>query len=77
MQLCLTGRPRAQAVTFVRKRLADGQSPRHVCEELCDQCLAPNTAGDGKGCDNMSAMVVLLKSFAAPAKGTHFFSLSL
>ena len=53
-----------QAVTFARKRLMEGWSPKRVCEALCDHCLAPNTAGDGKGCDNMSAMVVQLKPFA-------------
>ena len=54
-----------QAVTFVRERLGQGWTPRHICEALCDHCLAPNTAGDGKGCDNMSAMVVLLKPSGA------------
>ena len=54
----------AQAVDFVRERLAQGVSPKEVCEQLCDHCLAPNTDGCGKGCDNMSVLVVLLKAFA-------------
>ena len=41
---------RAQAVDFVRERLQRGESPRAVCAALCDQCLAPNTEGCGKGC---------------------------
>lgn len=50
-----------QAVDFVRERLRVGKAPRVICEELCDHCLAPDTKGTGKGCDNMTAMVVQLK----------------
>jgi len=53
-----------EGVDFVRERLQRGLSPVEVCEQLCDHCLAPNTNGCGKGCDNMSAMVVLLKATA-------------
>lgn len=39
-------------------------TPKDVCEALCDRCIAPDTETDGgKGCDNMSAMVVVLKPF--------------
>lgn len=38
----------------MRERLAAGMSPRQVAEEMCDHCLAPDTGGCGKGCDNMS-----------------------
>ncbi|KAL4450727.1 hypothetical protein ABPG77_001083 [Micractinium sp. CCAP 211/92] len=54
-----------EAVDFVRERLAAGMSPRQVAEEMCDHCLAPDTGGCGKGCDNMSVVVVQLKDFAA------------
>lgn len=37
--------------------------PRAICEAMCDACLAPDTDGTGQGCDNMSAMVVVLKDF--------------
>ena len=53
-----------QAVDFVRKRLARGMAPRAICEALCDHCLAPDTKGCGKGCDNMSAVVVVLRPFS-------------
>jgi serine/threonine protein phosphatase PrpC len=53
-----------EAVDFVRVRLQRGMEPRAICEAMCDECLAPDTDGCGKGCDNMSAMVVVLKSFA-------------
>lgn len=29
--------------------------------QLCDECLAPDTDGDGTGCDNMTVIVVLFK----------------
>ena len=31
--------------------------------QLFDHCLAPNTHGDGTGCDNMTCVIVLLNSF--------------
>uniref|UniRef100_A0A2H8TU65 protein-serine/threonine phosphatase n=2 Tax=Melanaphis sacchari TaxID=742174 RepID=A0A2H8TU65_9HEMI len=33
-----------------------------ICEELFEQCLAPNTLSDGTGCDNMTCIIVKLKS---------------
>ena len=30
--------------------------------QLLDSCLAPDTTGDGTGCDNMTAIVVLFDS---------------
>jgi hypothetical protein len=52
-----------QAVDFVRKRLKAGEALKSICEQMCDHCLAPDTGGCGKGCDNMSVVVVLLKEF--------------
>lgn len=48
-----------QAVAFVETRLAQNMDPAKICAAMCDHCLATNTQGIGKGCDNMSAMVVL------------------
>jgi len=48
-----------EVVDFVRERLtseSDKISP--ICEELFDKCLAPQTTGDGTGCDNMTCIVV-------------------
>lgn len=28
--------------------------------QLCDECLAPHTDGDGTGCDNMTVIIVHL-----------------
>eukprot|EP01025_Chloroclados_australasicus_P042090 TRINITY_DN4483_c0_g1_i1.p2 TRINITY_DN4483_c0_g1~~TRINITY_DN4483_c0_g1_i1.p2 ORF type:complete len:262 (+),score=33.89 TRINITY_DN4483_c0_g1_i1:288-1073(+) len=50
-----------EAVKMVDEKLLEGMSPEQVCEALCDHCLAPSTEGIGKGCDNMSAMVVVFQ----------------
>lgn len=50
------------AVDFVRERLLIGSSPKEICEEMCDWCLAPDTSGCGKGCDNMSVIIVVLQN---------------
>jgi hypothetical protein len=50
-----------EAVQFVEKLALEGKSPKEVCESMCDRCLAPSTEGIGKGCDNMSAIVVYLQ----------------
>ncbi|KAK9808817.1 hypothetical protein WJX72_004207 [[Myrmecia] bisecta] len=42
-----------EAITFVRERLVKGESPKQICEAVCDRCLALNTDGCGKGCDNI------------------------
>lgn len=44
-------------VDFVHYRL-EKKSPAQICEELFMHCLAPNTSGDGTGCDNMTAIIV-------------------
>lgn len=32
-----------------------------ICEKLFDECLAPDTKGDGTGCDNMTCIIVKFK----------------
>jgi len=62
-----------QVVDFVRPRLHKaGHSPKalsHICEELFDDCLSPDTSGDGTGCDNMTAIIVRLDRFVEPIEG--------
>ncbi|KAJ6642325.1 putative protein phosphatase [Pseudolycoriella hygida] len=51
-----------EVVDFVRNRLAENrENLSSICEELFTNCLAPNTAGDGTGCDNMTAVIVQFK----------------
>ncbi|XP_044571247.1 probable protein phosphatase CG10417 isoform X2 [Drosophila ananassae] len=48
-----------EVVEFVRLKLKDeNRKLSQICEELFDNCLAPNTMGDGTGCDNMTAVIV-------------------
>jgi len=53
-----------EAIDFCRERLAKGTPPKKVCEELCDRCLAPDTGGMGKGCDNMTVVITKLPTAA-------------
>ncbi|XP_037728570.1 probable protein phosphatase CG10417 isoform X1 [Drosophila subpulchrella] len=51
-----------EVIDFVRFRLKDkSKKLSNICEELFDNCLAPNTMGDGTGCDNMTAVIVRFK----------------
>lgn len=53
-----------QCIDFVRQRLRHDVPLSKICEELADECMAPDTKGSGIGCDNMSVVIVLLKSTA-------------
>ncbi|XP_005179075.1 probable protein phosphatase CG10417 [Musca domestica] len=51
-----------EVVNFVRLRLKnENVKMSEICEELFDACLAPDTLGDGTGCDNMTAVIVRFK----------------
>nr|CAB3265081.1 protein phosphatase 1G-like [Phallusia mammillata] len=62
-----------EVVDFVRERLRSNETtvPENghgqektktklskICEELFDKCIAPNTEGDGTGCDNMTCLII-------------------
>lgn len=49
-----------EVVDFCRTRLAEGQEPEEVCEELLSHCLAPDCQMGGIGCDNMTVVLVCL-----------------
>ncbi|GAA6066744.1 protein phosphatase 1G [Tachysurus ichikawai] len=57
-----------EVVEFVNERLkAEGSETKPlsaVIEELLDHCLAPDTSGDGTGCDNMTCMIVKFRPFS-------------
>ncbi|XP_057377745.1 protein phosphatase 1G-like [Daphnia carinata] len=59
-----------QVVDFVRPRLSQSKTLSQICEELFDECLSPNTLGDGTGCDNMTAIIVRLDRFLPESKIT-------
>ncbi|CRL07935.1 CLUMA_CG020971, isoform A [Clunio marinus] len=51
-----------EVVGFVKLRIDAGKlTLAEICEELFQNCLAPNTMGDGTGCDNMTAIIVKFK----------------
>ena len=49
-----------ECVDLVRKHVAGGMKLSKICELICDECCAETTDGDGTGCDNVTAMVVML-----------------
>ncbi|XP_018917865.2 protein phosphatase 1G isoform X3 [Bemisia tabaci] len=51
-----------EVVDFINERLDKGvKKLTDISEELFDRCLAPNTIGDGTGCDNMTCIIVRWK----------------
>lgn len=52
-----------QVVDFVRPKIQEfSDNLSKICEEMFDYCLAPNTLGDGTGCDNMTGIIVQFKN---------------
>lgn len=41
-----------------------------IYTQLFDYCLAPDTTGDGTGCDNMTAVIVKFKKEGSGAEAT-------
>jgi len=59
-----------EVVQFVEKRIHSTEDGKlsTICEELFEDCLAPDTGGDGTGCDNMTAVIVKFKPALAHRK---------
>ncbi|XP_062852008.1 protein phosphatase 1G [Trichomycterus rosablanca] len=57
-----------EVVDFVNERLkakgSDSKPLSAIVAELLDHCLAPDTSGDGTGCDNMTCMIVTFSPHA-------------
>ncbi|XP_044755645.1 probable protein phosphatase 2C 21 [Coccinella septempunctata] len=52
-----------EVVDFIRPKIKENrQKLSSIIEELFDHCLAPNTMGDGTGCDNMTAIIVQFRN---------------
>lgn len=49
-------------VDFVREKLGNRMKPEEICEDLIDRCLATDCSAGGVGCDNMTVMIVVLKT---------------
>ncbi|MEQ2167070.1 Protein phosphatase 1G [Goodea atripinnis] len=59
-----------EVVDFIAERIKpdlDGKirALSSIVEELLDHCLAPDTSGDGTGCDNMTCMIVTFRPHPA------------
>ncbi|EDO31490.1 predicted protein, partial [Nematostella vectensis] len=51
-----------EVVDFVKQEMKNGEENlSSICEKLFDACLAPDTSGDGAGCDNMTCVIVSFK----------------
>ncbi|OJJ49567.1 hypothetical protein ASPZODRAFT_149088 [Penicilliopsis zonata CBS 506.65] len=45
-------------VEFVRRGIAAKQDLHRICENMMDNCLAPNSETGGVGCDNMTMVII-------------------
>ncbi|KAM6977366.1 protein phosphatase 1G [Aplochiton taeniatus] len=59
-----------EVVDFVSERIRPNASGyvralSSVVEEMLDHCLAPDTSGDGTGCDNMTCMIITFRPHPA------------
>jgi len=61
-----------EVVDYIQERIEDCPDNKlsGICEELFEHCLAPDTLGDGTGCDNMTAVIVRFKPTLADRKDT-------
>lgn len=55
-----------EVVDFINERIKPDQNGKArpltaIVEELLDHCLAPDTSGDGTGCDNMTCMIITFR----------------
>ncbi|KAH8349613.1 hypothetical protein KR084_002736 [Drosophila pseudotakahashii] len=50
----------AEVCQFVRRRICAGLEPEVICEELMNNCLAPDSQTSGLGGDNMTVILVCL-----------------
>ncbi|KAL1451930.1 hypothetical protein WDU94_006260 [Cyamophila willieti] len=58
-----------EVVDFVRERIDKPDKKLSlICEELFDKCLAPDSLGDGTGCDNMTCVLVRLQGNRGPVE---------
>jgi protein phosphatase 2C family protein 2/3 len=49
-----------QVVNYVRQKLSERTRLEDICEQMMEDCLAPDSDGGGVGCDNMSVMIIAI-----------------
>lgn len=57
-----------QVIDFVGERIDEVQKLSTICDDLFKHCLAPNTLGDGTGCDNMTCIIVKFANTSSKRK---------
>lgn len=62
-----------EVVDFINERIKPDQNGKvrrlsSIVEELLDHCLAPDTSGDGTGCDNMTCIIITLRPHPSTAE---------
>uniref|UniRef100_A0A673C8A0 Protein phosphatase 1G n=1 Tax=Sphaeramia orbicularis TaxID=375764 RepID=A0A673C8A0_9TELE len=62
-----------EVVDFISERIKPDQSGKtrplsSIVEELLDHCLAPDTSGDGTGCDNMTCIIITFRPHSAQSQ---------
>ncbi|KAM7423922.1 hypothetical protein PAMA_000332 [Pampus argenteus] len=62
-----------EVVDFISERIKPDQSGKaralsSIVEELLEHCLAPDTSGDGTGCDNMTCIIITFRAHPSPAQ---------
>ncbi|KAM8895403.1 protein phosphatase 1G isoform 2-T2 [Spinachia spinachia] len=62
-----------EVVDFISERIKPDKSGNvrllsSIVEELLDHCLAPDTSGDGTGCDNMTCVIITLRPHPSSAQ---------
>ncbi|XP_076011762.1 protein phosphatase 1G isoform X2 [Genypterus blacodes] len=60
-----------EVVDFISERMKPDQSGKirplsSIVQELLDHCLAPDTSGDGTGCDNMTCIIITFRPHPSP-----------
>lgn len=62
-----------EVVDFISERIKPDQSGKarplsSIVDELLDHCLAPDTSGDGTGCDNMTCIIITFRPHSAQSQ---------
>ena len=47
-----------EVVDYIRENVASGIEPEEICETLMMRCLAPDCYMGGRGCDNMTVVII-------------------
>lgn len=58
---CMTSQ---EVCDFVSACIRNCDNVGQICEQLFRKCIAPDTSGDGTGCDNMTCIIVRLNTEA-------------